>query len=328
MWLGQSFSEFAARGVVMDISDRLVAEDMAAVPPQILDWYRYKGKRYGVPFGIDTQYIVYNKKLFDEAGIPYPQDTWTYGDFFAIATKLTKNEPDGVRRFGMLGLLDESAFGGEFLSRDGQKAMCNTPEMIEYLQTNLDLISKYRISLLGKNSSQNSLDGCIVLFRQERVAMMVMFTWDFPYLQERLIDMDWDIVNNPTIRRRGHWASSQAIVVSSSTKHPEEAWLLCREMFGRRFQKLMSFEMVPANLEVAKEIAEEHREKPANLEAWVKAMDSLYGNPRVPHLMELFQFWYDAQESVWTHRSTPTEAVARAESEINAAIAKIGRRED
>ena len=38
----------------------------------------------------------FNKRMFDEAGVAYPTDDWTYDDMLAAAEKLTIKAPDGT----------------------------------------------------------------------------------------------------------------------------------------------------------------------------------------------------------------------------------------
>ena len=47
------------------------------------------GKVYGVPALIDNLAIIYNKDLFDAAGVDYPTADWTWDDFRAAAKALT-----------------------------------------------------------------------------------------------------------------------------------------------------------------------------------------------------------------------------------------------
>ena len=50
------------------------------------------GSYYGVPFLLDPNVLVYNKEMFDEAGIEYPNDQWTWDDFRKAAAALTKDD--------------------------------------------------------------------------------------------------------------------------------------------------------------------------------------------------------------------------------------------
>jgi multiple sugar transport system substrate-binding protein len=47
------------------------------------------GKVIGIPALVDNIALLYNKKLFDKAGLSYPTDTWSWDDFRTAAKKLT-----------------------------------------------------------------------------------------------------------------------------------------------------------------------------------------------------------------------------------------------
>src|SRR5262249_1089140 len=87
------------------------------------------GRIRAVPAFIDNLAVVYNKKIFDDAGVPYPSDDWTWNDFLATAAKL--NDPGaGIAGFGWPGTGDEDTTwriwpliwqqGGEIVSEDGK----------------------------------------------------------------------------------------------------------------------------------------------------------------------------------------------------------------
>ena len=142
MWMGQSFGELAARGVFMDLSERIKQEvDLDEYLPQALSWYNIGGKQYGVPFGVDMNFVAYNKKLFDEAGVPYPTDDWTFDEFLDRAKRLTVDaDSDGrPEQYGFKGGLERAAFGAHMITDDGQRPLCNSPEMIRALQVGMDL---------------------------------------------------------------------------------------------------------------------------------------------------------------------------------------------
>jgi multiple sugar transport system substrate-binding protein len=47
------------------------------------------GKVIGIPALVDNLALIYNKKLFDAAGLAYPSDQWSWEDFRSAAKKLT-----------------------------------------------------------------------------------------------------------------------------------------------------------------------------------------------------------------------------------------------
>jgi multiple sugar transport system substrate-binding protein len=86
------------------------------------------GRPRAVPAFIDNLAVVYNKAIFDDAGVDYPTDDWTWDDFLATAAEL--NDPDaGIVGFGWPGTGDEDTTwriwpliwqqGGDIVSEDG-----------------------------------------------------------------------------------------------------------------------------------------------------------------------------------------------------------------
>ena len=87
--------------------DNLIARESAEFVedylPQTLDAVRYRGRIIALPAELDTAVIFYNKDLFDEAGIPYPEAGWTWDDFLAAAKAMTKPLSDEVIQYGFIG---------------------------------------------------------------------------------------------------------------------------------------------------------------------------------------------------------------------------------
>lgn len=51
--------------------------------------YKVDGKTYGIPSGPTYWAVFYNKKIFDNAGVPYPKGEWTWDQYIETAKKLT-----------------------------------------------------------------------------------------------------------------------------------------------------------------------------------------------------------------------------------------------
>lgn len=66
--------------------------DMESNFGNILSYTEYDGVTYGYPFRSTIEGIWYNKDMFDAAGIPYPDGSWTWDDYKEIAAKLTHGE--------------------------------------------------------------------------------------------------------------------------------------------------------------------------------------------------------------------------------------------
>ncbi|MFD5224016.1 ABC transporter substrate-binding protein [Microbacterium sp. NPDC058342] len=90
---GSWASELAGSGRTLDITDK-VADDAD------LGWDEFSGAArataqpeggatIGFPAVVDNISLIYNKTVFDAAGVEYPTDDWTWDDFRAAAAEMT-----------------------------------------------------------------------------------------------------------------------------------------------------------------------------------------------------------------------------------------------
>lgn len=83
----------ATGGMALDLSDYIEKDqiDMKATFTDAVESYYIDGTPYAIPTKKDQYGLVLNKTMFDEAGIPIPED-WTYDEFREICKKLTHGE--------------------------------------------------------------------------------------------------------------------------------------------------------------------------------------------------------------------------------------------
>jgi len=315
MWMGEGFGEFAQRGAFLDLSERIERDvDLRPLLPEAVRSYRINGRQFGIPFLLDVAFIVYNRDLFDAAGLPYPANDWNYDQFLQTARRLTLRQDGQTLVYGYDGFLDQCLFGSQFISEDGARAACDAPAAIQYLQTNDDLFREYRVAPAFQ--SKPSLDR-YALFATGRVAMMQAHTWELSSLRQQCGSVRWGYVLNPKVNQRGESASTQAVLISAQTRFPDAAWELCKEFLSLEFEAFMAPIGLPSNLTVARELATSGEEAFDHLPTLLAAVGELYFTPRVAHLAEARQLFSEAQESVWTGNASAQEAAQRASRSIN-----------
>ena len=134
---GCGMASFIQLGLFGDISDADINWDEYMEGP--MESTMLDGKHYGIPFATNCTALYYNKDLFDEAGIDYPDENTTWDEFHEMAKALTK---DGVSGFGNAATnTDEGTFqclqwlytaGGSYTDiEDGVDAYKLMQEMIE-----------------------------------------------------------------------------------------------------------------------------------------------------------------------------------------------------
>lgn len=75
-WAGDYAEQFYDNGLALDLTNVIAPESEwgSTMVPQALDAFTKDGKTYGIPFGLDAKYMLYNKKLFSDAGAEVPTD--------------------------------------------------------------------------------------------------------------------------------------------------------------------------------------------------------------------------------------------------------------
>lgn len=141
---GSWASELAASGRTLDITDQVQADDE-------VKWDEFSGAArataqpeggptIGFPAVVDNISLLYNKTVFDAAGVDYPTDDWTWDDFRDAAAELTDPATNTYGYAYSVSGSEETTWqfwphlwqrGGEII--DGKKAVFDSPEGVDAL---------------------------------------------------------------------------------------------------------------------------------------------------------------------------------------------------
>lgn len=95
-WMHSTYSQrYMSNDILLDLTDKIAGSEKINLDnyyKDIAELYQYDGKTYAVPKDYDTIALWYNKKMFDEAKLSYPDETWTWNDFADAAKKLTAED--------------------------------------------------------------------------------------------------------------------------------------------------------------------------------------------------------------------------------------------
>lgn len=231
------FYDRTSKGSVMPLDNFLKADhvplDNFYAPA--LDWYRYKGKLYALPFNAATTIFYYNKTLFDKAGMRYPDASWTWNDVAAAARKLTKTDKNGkTTQWGLLvpefaDLLNGPLWsaGGTGLVNDAYtKPGINDATGVKTLQFFYDLIYKEKVA-----PNPAAMLGLALPFESGKIAMHpVGPTWEV-YSYRSVTNFKWDVAYSPLdtrTKKRITPLFPNAFSIAANTKYPNEAYALVK----------------------------------------------------------------------------------------------------
>ena len=228
---------WAKKGLLVDLNDLVAADaDMAKgpIPQGLLDRYVQAGHLFGIPKDYVSHAVIYNKTIFDKAGIEPPKDGWLWSDLMDMATQLTSGEGT-EKQYGWMtptGPWQNEPWlimnGGKgFFDRrkwDFTTPTAADPKNIEALQWLVDTILVSKVSpsaeqLQAQDASSRQLSG--------RMAMWASHTIDTVVLLKNTDKIDWYVVPFPRAFKGGEtstmlWTSGFGII--SSTKYVDKCW--------------------------------------------------------------------------------------------------------
>lgn len=265
------FQALAKRGALLNIS-KLIAEtpgfDLSEYYKPIVEAHSFQGQLYVLPRDIAPMGLIYyNKDMFDELGIPYPDGTWTWDfkerpelkekDFLWVLNKLKKVGKDGkVERWGMApdwaGFWTESQayqMGLKWADdkEEPTKVEFGSPGWVKIFESYEDF-TKVQHYFPSQNDVTNVVQSTTQqLFVNKKVGMFMSGIWQVPNMRKFLKKgekgwFEWDIAPLPAYAHGDQSCSSggSGYSIFSSTKHPKEAWLLTQWMAGPPAMEIMA----------------------------------------------------------------------------------------
>jgi multiple sugar transport system substrate-binding protein len=205
------------------------------IVPQYISDLVWDSGMIGLPFSFYNEILYWNKRMFAEAGLTAPPDT--YDELIDYAKKLTKYDSDGnvnvsglslrlggnpggnAEKFWCLGLMPYGAntavetspgkFKNDFNNEGGKKA----------LKLFIDLLYKYKVD--DHKSMKDS-----EAFAKERTAMFEREQWVVGFMKKNGPNVDYDATALPKADRRATFVQFKNFYVTkqSSSAQQKAAW--------------------------------------------------------------------------------------------------------
>lgn len=102
-WMHSNTAQmYMENDILLDLTDYVAADssvNQADFYEGVWNLYSSNGKQYALPKDHDTIALLYNKAIFDQYGVEYPTDDWTWDDMYEAAKKITEGSNGDV--YGM-----------------------------------------------------------------------------------------------------------------------------------------------------------------------------------------------------------------------------------
>ena len=154
---GPLFPDYQSRDVLLDLKPYIDRSgyDLTQLADQAVADFTTPGGQFGLPRDLNVIGLFYNKKMFDAAGLPYPDDTWDWAKLVEVGKKLTLKSADG--KVSQWGFYTETSDmenywsslvwqnGGDIISADHKTSLVGSDAAVGGLQFLQDLIYKDKI---------------------------------------------------------------------------------------------------------------------------------------------------------------------------------------
>lgn len=210
--------------------------------------YALDGKQYAIPKDHDTIALLYNKAIFDQYGVAYPDDTWTWDDYYAAGKAITDAGNGQVYGAAMNTTNDQDGwynivydYGGFIVNEDHTAsgwADENTKKAMEFVgKLCSDVFAPQQLV------SENGTDG---LFNNSIVAMISQGSWMINsfYTHDNAENYGWAVLPYYDANGNGQADEGERCSIynglgwaaSAGTKNPDACWSLIEWFSSKEMQ--------------------------------------------------------------------------------------------
>lgn len=321
----ENFVPYASKGVLMGMEE-MYAEtgfDPSAINEQALAAFQVDGAQYGLPASFSDVLLFYNKELFDQAGIDYPTNDWTWADE-QVAAEAIRALGDDI--YGIFHPIHFWEFykvvqqnGGSILNEDKSAFTLNTPQNVETLQFMVDRVQKSNVM---PSEEQLAGMGDWDLFKAGRLGMIVTGIWAFPDFISNM-EYDWDVAMEPGNTAKATHFFSNGLVINADSKNAIAAMKWVQFMSASKEAATIRVEAgweLPAVTDQDVLDLYMSQEVPANREVVFETLDYLVTPPIIEQFSEMADIVGLHLSAAASGEKTPEQALADAQAELEARI--------
>ena len=326
---GAYYLPFASKRVLLDLGPFLEKDkefNLEDIYPRLLDICRWQGKLYSLPRYSSVLALIYNKALFDAAGVPYPGQgkSWTWDDYLATCRKLTTGQGANQKWGAYIDFYDTRLYpwlwqnGANILSDDKNKCVIDSPQAVEAISFVRDLRLKYGIcppTTAERNEGLNML-------MAGRVAMFMGLPSDVQTLLGQPA-LKWDVAPPPTRKQAATLLGTENYAIAAKSKHPQEAWELFKFLLSAHAQEYMATKLdrMPSRKSVAEGA---YLTTPAKYDRKVFVDALSYGRTplNITQWDQASHYLKDQFDLIWVGKKSVDQGLKDAAENVNKLLAK------
>ncbi|WP_026820759.1 ABC transporter substrate-binding protein [Arthrobacter castelli] len=301
---GPNFQLYASNDKLMPLDRRIASDDvnLAKYPSNLNELYTYENTQYAIPINFSTIALWYNKNLFDDAGVAYPNEAWTWDDLKDAAERITDQRRGiyGISPGSPISMAQENYYntilqaGGYIISDDGRHSGFDDKRSIEGLKFWRDFMKEGVSPSYARISETDPTQ----MFQSGQVAMYYGGSWRAPQWRQANMDaVDLALLPSGPVGRQCT-VHGMSYAVAAGSANPHDAWNLLKFLTNQESQALFARAgiLIPAHADSQNIWLESMPEY--NLNAFIEMLD---------HAMP-----YPVSENTQTWQTQAIEILAQA----------------
>jgi len=247
--------------------------DTSDMVPSVIDGLKKAGdgKLYALAPMFTSSALIYNKKMFDDAGVPYPKDKMTWEEVFALGRRLSKGEGEN-RKYGFS--FSTQSMGDTFYSTQmysaplqltmfDDKAEKMTVDSDQWEKVWKTMVQLKNDKVLPEQKDHSQMRGGMINdsenfnpfqyddFLSGRVAMSVINYYQLDQITNAnknaanikgFTPIDWDVVTVPVHPEApdvgGYMSMNGIMAINSKAQNSADAWKLIKFINGEDWARL------------------------------------------------------------------------------------------
>jgi multiple sugar transport system substrate-binding protein len=313
---------YASNGMLLDLNDKIAASQTVKLdnfPEGLNQIYNFQGKQFAVPKDFDTIGLWYNKTMFDDAGLKYPDESWTWDDLHSAAKALTKDEVYGVlapmhNQEGYYNFVYQN--GGTIIT-DDKRSGYDDPKTIEALEFYINLVKEGLSPAVFDDAGRGEL------IKNGKVAMGFFGSWNLSgFTENEYMAKNFDVAVLPKKEKQASIYNGLGHAIANNTKYPEQSWKFVEYLSSKEGQERQAELGVAISAYKGAADLWLNSNKTFNIKAFVDMVDYGVIRPYSNTTATWEDKAYEALAPAFTGKATVEEAAKNAAKVMNESLAQ------
>jgi len=322
---------FGEQGALLDLDEMVKTNlDESLYNKSLRAVTNLEGKLWGVPHALNSIGVIYNKDIFDERGVAYPEEDWTWQDMLDKAKELTfDRDGDGATDvYGMQYLFNITqgwypfmcAMGVSPLSEDFKNSNLDDPKVLEAMQKYAQPVYD---GLIPEQAEISAFGGNEAYFTEGKLAMYISQSSSNATINKFKPDMNYDAQIMPigwNGERTCIYVPNVWVIAESASEAEKEASKEWLTYYLSEEAQLLQAETVVSGFPIMKkalDVVSNNGQKPEHKDVFYKGIDE-WGTTILenPCSVDVNTIINAMTQKIKTKDKTVEEAIENAHTEL------------